>query len=362
MHQVFSDIWKVYPKKMLKNRTWHWWWWLHFFDNPENPEFPRQLMILWGTRNCRKVRVDDFYWEPKIPMETGENRASFESMVASWYYDGSKMHDPFILDRGKTETMWDDRSGRIRMESDEGLYSFRGSPADFRLDVDSEKVGVELSMQWWNDMMAELVPTGRSYMRNMGYSMLKYRGLLSSGRIRVGESEIPVKGRSYFQKVRISSITPCWYWGTVQWDNGAYLQYTLHHIGPPMLRRSISHESLMDWGEKMVSKTLNFYDPEEGKEHVMKDVRVTKRYENDLPIFSVNAFSDEAELSIEMATYARCCWDISQPLMGPIWHGIFYNEYPARVTRFEFKSGSRRVGSDDFGKCYCNCEHTWGTV
>jgi len=362
MHKVFSDIWKIYPENMFRSRTWHWWWWLYFFENPDNLERPKQLMVLWGTRNCRKVRVNDYYWEPRIPMEIKEDRTAFESMVASWYYDGNKMHDPFVLDHGKTETEWDEHSGRIRMESDEGVYSFGGSPTDFWLNINNDKIGIELSMKRWNDMMGKLMPTGKSFIGNMGYSMLKYRALLASGKIRVGEIETPVKGRSYFQKVRIASITPCWYWATVQWDNGAYLQYFLPHIGLSMLRRSISHESLMDWGEKMVSKTLNFYDPEERKEYFMKDIRVTKRYENELPIFSVKALSDEGELRIEMAAYARCCWNISQPLIGPIWHGIFYNEYPARVTDFEFKSGTRRVSNDDFGKSYCNCEHTWGTV
>ena len=362
MSESFNDIWRIYPKGMLRNRSWQWWWWLHFFENPDNPEFPRQLMILWGTRNCKKVRVNEYYWEPIIPVEVGENRAVFESMVASWYYDGQKMHDPFVIDHGKTETTWDDHSGRIRMEGEEGVYSFGGSPADFKLDVDGEKVGIELSMQRWRDSMAELVPTGRNFIGNMGYSMLKYRALSSSGNIKLGNVETPVKGRSYFQGVRISSITPCWYWATVQWDNGAYLQYFLPHIGLPMFRRSLSHKSWMDWGEKMVSRTLNFYDPEEGREYFMKDIRITKRYENDLPIFTVNAFSDEAELTIEMATYSRCCWNISQPLVGPIWHGIFYNEYPARVTDFEFKNGTRRVSNDDLGRSYCNCEHTWGAV
>jgi len=362
MHKDFSDIWKVYLENMLKNRTWHWWWWIHFFENPDNPEFPKQLMVLWVTKNIRKVRVNDSYWVLHKPMEIKENRAAFESIFASWYFDGNKMHDPLVLDHGMTETGWDDNSGRIRMEGDDGVYSFGGSPSDFRLDLNSEKVGVELSMQRWNGVMAELVPTGKNFIGNMGYSMLKYRGLLSSGKIRVGEIETSVKGRSYFQKVRISSITPCWYWGTVQWDNGAYLQYFLPHLGIPMLRRSISHESLMDWGEKMISKTLNFYDPTEGKEYSMKDVRIAKRYENDLPIFSVDASSDGCELSIEIATYARCCWNISQPLIGPTWQGIFYNEYPARVTDFKFKSGNRRLSNDDFGKSYCNCEHTWGTM
>ena len=361
MHKVFNDIWAVYPENMVKNRTWHWWWWLYFFDNPNNPEFPKQLMILWGTRNCRKVRVNDFRWEPTIPIKVEGNRTTFESMVASWYYDGNKMHEPFFIDSGKTDTEHDAHSGRIRMEGDRGVYSYGGSNADFWLKIDTANVGIELSMQKWRDVMAELVPTGRNFFRNMGYSMLKYRALSSSGKIRVGENETPVRGRSYFQKVRISSITPSWYWGTVQWDNGAYLQYFLPHIGLPMLRRSISHGSKMDWGEKMVSRTLNFYDPEEGKEHLM-EVEITKRYENDLPVFNVQASSDQSELSIEMATYARCCWNIAQPLLGPLWHGIFYNEYPARVTNFEFKTGTRLVRNDDFGKSYCNCEHTWGTV
>jgi hypothetical protein len=362
MHKAFDDIWKIYPEKMLKNRTWHWWWWIHFFENPDKPEFPRQLMILWGTRNCRRVRVNDLCWEPIIPMEIEAKRAAFESIVASWYYDGKKMHDPFVLDHGKTESEWDDHFGRIRMEGDKGSYSYGGRSADFWMAIETEHVGIELSMKRWKDVMAELVPTGRNFIGNMGYSMLKYRALSSCGKIRVGANETLVEGRSYFQKVRISSITPCWYWGTVQWDNGAYLQYFLPHIGIPMLRHSISHESAMDWGEKMVSKTLNFYDPEEGKEHFLEDIKITKRYENDLPIFSVNASSDQSELKIEMAAYARCCWNISQPLIGPIWHGIFYNEYPARVTNFEFKSSNRSLKNYDFGRSYCNCEHTWGTV
>lgn len=362
MHKVFDDIWRIYPENMVKNRTWHWWWWIHFFENPDAPEFPKQLMILWGTRNCRKVRVNDYCWEPTIPVEINGRHAAFESMVASWYYDGKRMHEPLLLDHGKTETERDDHSGRIRMEGRRGVYSYGGSNADFWLKIDTDNVGIELSMDRWKDAMAELVPTGKDFVGNMGYSMLKYRGLSSSGRIRVSDIETPVKGRSYFQKVRISSITPCWYWGTVQWDNGAYLQYFLPHIGIPMLRHSISHESTMDWGERMISKTLNFYDPEDEKEYSMEDVKMTKRYEDGLPIFNVSASSGQSELSIEMATYARCCWKISQPLIGPIWSWIFYNEYPATIKNFKFKSSNRSASNHDFGKSYCNCEHTWGLV
>jgi hypothetical protein len=362
MHQVFSDIWKAYPKNMLANRTWHWWWWIHFFENPEHPEYPRQLMVLWVTRNCGKLRVNDSYdWQPKTLIETSENHSAFDSIVASWYYDGSKMHEPFILDHGQTETSWENDFGQLRMQSKNGVYSFSGTSADFQLTMRREDVGIDLSMQRWKEALAELLPTQKKFVGNVGYSMLKYRALLSSGKIRIGTSETAVKGRCYFQKVRMS-ITPCWYWATVQWDNGAYMQYFMPHVGVPMLRRSTSHESLMDWGEKMISKTLRFYDPEMNKEYSMKITEMTKRYEDDLPIFKVKARSNEAELSIEMATYARCCWKLSQPLIGPLWHGIFYNEYPARVTSFEFESGTRTISNDDFGRSYCNCEHTWGII
>ncbi|HMK83580.1 MAG TPA: hypothetical protein VK503_07665 [Candidatus Bathyarchaeia archaeon] len=362
MHQVFSDIWKAYPDNMLANRTWHWWWWIHFFENPDRPEFPRQLMVLWVTRNCKKLRVNDSYdWQPETPMEINGNHASFDSIVASWYYDGTKMHEPFILDHGRTETWWEDHDGRISMESDKGNYSFAGNSGEFQLNMRNETVAVELSSAQWKKALTELLPTGKQFIGNIGYSMLKYRALLSSGKIRIGETETTLKGRCYFQKVRMA-ITPCWYWAIVQWDNGAYLQYFLPHFGTPMLRRSASHDSLMDWGELIVSKSLRFYDPEAGKEYLMKQVRLTKSYENDLPTFHVNASCEEGELAIRIATYARCCWKLSQPLIGSLWHGIFYNEYPARVTDFQFKGGTRTISNDDLGKSYCNCEHTWGSV
>jgi len=112
----------------------------------------------------------------------------------------------------------------------------------------------------------------------------------------------------------------------------------------------------------MISRTLNFYDPEGEKDYYFEDVKLTKHYENGLPIFNVTASSQEAELSIEMAAYARCVWKISQPLIGPIWSWIFYNEYPATVTSFQFKNESRTANNHDFGESYCNCEHTWGLV
>jgi hypothetical protein len=363
MNKTFEDLWKLYPDNALRGRTWHWWWWLFFFENPDQPDYPRQLMILWGTRNCKNVRTNDFYWKPKIIPEVRDGHARFEAMVASWYYDGEKMHEPFILESGPTESTWDGEHGSILMQNEHGTYSFEGKDADFRLKAENPTLSVDLRMTRWTDEMAKLIPTGNTYLFNIGYSMLKYRGLKVAGTVPVGSSQVSVEGRAYFQKVRISSITPSWYWAIMQSDKGAYMQYFVPHIGSTLLRQRYSHNSSLGWGEKKVSRTMSFYDPLEKKEHKLKVVYVKTRYENDQPIFNVEARSPTAKLTAEMATYGgRCCWNIAQPVMRLFWWGVFYNEYPARLLKFRFTEGDRVVDRDDLGRWFCNCEHTWGTV
>jgi hypothetical protein len=147
-------------------------------------------------------------------VEINGKHTAFESMVASWYYDGKIMHEPLLLDDGKTETERDDDSGRIRMEGRQGVYSYGGSDADFWLKIETDNVGIDLSMERWKEAMAELVPTGRNFVRNLGYSMLKYRGLSSSGTVRVGNNQTSVDypmlvlGHSAMGQRSISTILP----------------------------------------------------------------------------------------------------------------------------------------------------------
>ena len=119
MESKFENIWKIFKKNAIKGRTWHWWWWLFFFKNPKRDEFPKQFMILWATRNSKKVRVNDFLWIPKIEQQVSENNTRFDGMVAAWYFDGKKMYDSLILERGLTETKWDKEYGSIVMKNED---------------------------------------------------------------------------------------------------------------------------------------------------------------------------------------------------------------------------------------------------
>lgn len=362
MSNTFEDIWKIDLKNALKGRTWHWWWWLCIFKNPERPKYPRQFMILWATRNYKKNRINDFLWKPKIKTEIHDDHTRFEGMVTSWYYDGEKMHDPLIIDVGPAESKWDKEHGSVHMKNDKGIYSFDGKELDFRVKVDNPDVSADLHMTKWTDHLAKRTFSEKIYPLNQSYTIFKYRGLKVTGKIRVGSKEHIMDGKAYFQKVKISSITPNWYWAMAQSEKGAYLQYFNTFLGIPSLRQSLSHYSSLNWGAKTLSRSLDFYDPVEDIEHAIKIKKIEKRYVNDLPIFTIVAEEPPLKVSTEIETYARCCWHISQPAIWPLWLGLYYNEYPARLTKLKFTNGKRTAYKDDFGDWFCNAEHTWGVI
>ncbi len=134
------------------------------------------------------------------------------------------------------------------------------------------------------------------------------------------------------------------------------------HIGPPALRRSEKHRSNLDWGEKMLSKGWQFIEGETSRLHKFKKIRISKRYENDLPIFLLQGEDGGQKLKMEMKSYARAYWKVVQPLIGPLTTLLYYNEYPVNLTEFEYRDGSERWTLSDLGRVVGNCEHAWGII
>ena len=112
----------------------------------------------------------------------------------------------------------------------------------------------------------------------------------------------------------------------------------------------------------MLSKGWQFIDGTDGKLYRLKNVKMSKRYENDLPIFTLKGESGSQKLKMEMASYARAYWKIVQPLLGPISTILYYNEYPVNMTEFDYSEGSRHWSLSDIGRVVGNCEHAWGIV
>jgi hypothetical protein len=345
----------------LKSRTWWWWWFIFFFKNPARPDRTKQMVILWGTRNCKKLVINDIPWKNDGAFLRKGNSIDTRGMAAGWYYDGEVMHDPLFVDGGNLETRWTDDGGTLSVKSD-STYALDATARPYRILVDRPDARVDLTLDKLTTHLDPIIPTGKDYLGHLGYKMHKIRGNRVTGTVSVAGKKEEVDGTAYFQKVRINSPTSPWYWGVFQSENGSYIDYFMPHIGPPMLRRTESHASGFDWGERMLSKGFQFIDGGDGKLHKLKGIKMSKRYEDDLPIFLLQGEKGDQKLKMEMAAYARAYWKIVQPFLGPITTILYDNAYPVNDTRFEYEEGPRKWSLSDLGEVVGNCEHAWGFV
>ena len=356
---TWAEVFDVDPAHALPNRTWWWWWFLFFFRNENDPRRTKQMVLLWGTRNCRSLVINDHAWRPEREILRTATSVDCDGMAAGWYYDGATMHDPLFVDDGPLH-MDRHEAGHLSLEN-ENAYAFdAGTPQV--VSVRRPGADIRLEVSPWTDYLSQVVPTGKTYLYHLGYRMHKVRGARVRGSVEVMGHREEVEGTAYFQKVRINSPTSPWYWGVFHTRNGSYLDYFLPHLGPPSLRRTASHRSPFDWGELPLSRSFQFYEADTGEMHKIRGVRMTKRYVEELPLFRLVGEANGKSIDLETTAYARAYWEIRQPFLGPITNVLYYNEYPANVTAFEFRDHGRRVSLEDLGPIVGNCEHAWGLV
>jgi len=358
---TWEDVFDADPTHQLPHRTWWWWWFIFFFRNPANPARTKQMVILWGTRNCRRLIINGHRWDHREDDLVRTGRAiDCSGMTAAWWYDGATMHDPLFVDDGHLHAEWGG-GGRLVLENG-NRYAFDATTTPQRVAVRRPGLGIDLEVRPWTEYLSQIVPTGKRYLSHLGYQMHKIRGVRISGSIdHRGKSEA-LEGTAYFQKVRINSPTSPWYWGVFHAPDGSYIDYFMPHLGPPALRRTARHDSPWDWGEWHLSNSFQFYEAATRTLHRIKGVHIEKRYEDDLPVFRLRGAGDGKAIDLEATCYARATWIIRQPVLGPIANVLHYNEYPANLTRFHFRDGGRRVGLEDLGPVVGNCEHSWGLV
>jgi hypothetical protein len=358
---TWAEVFDADPTHVLPTRTWWWWWFLFFFRNPENPARTKQMVLLWGTRNCRRLVINGHAWEHRQDdLVRTDRTVDCGGVTAGWWYDGTAMHDPLFVDDGLLHTEWGD-GGRLVLANG-NRYEFDAAKTPQRVGVHRPGLDIALEIRPWTEYLSQIVPTGKRYLAQLGYQMHKIRGAKVRGTIGLGGRTEDLDGTAYFQKVRINSPTSPWYWGVFHAQDGSYIDYFMPHLGPPALRRTARHDSPWDWGEWHLSNNFQFYEAATGELHKIKDVDIAKTYVDDLPVFRIQGEMAGKRVVIELTTYARATWVIRQPIWGPIANVLHYNEYPANVTRFDFADGRRRVTLDDLGPVVGNCEHSWGLV
>ena len=222
--------------------SWWWWFWIFSFDNPKNPDKPRQLMILWSTKNCKKISCNDLL----IEIKEARKGKTLDGAVAAWYFDGEKMHHNFLLEKCD-----------IKVEKNR-LFTEGKVATEFRINGDTNliRIGDDIEFVAEASGKHEFVRPnyhGNSYFGSKGYGITKVNWLELKGSV----DGKPIKGTAYFQRVFVNAPAIPWYWGSFHFENGAVLTYTNQRI----LRKAIK-------------KHIAFFD---GKElHELNDVTVKR--------------------------------------------------------------------------------------
>jgi hypothetical protein len=389
-------MWELDTSQMVRNFTWWWWWWIVFLDPPAKDLNPRQLMILWSTKNCDRIWVNDHHWRRKERIAETDDGYRFHGMTAAWYYDGEHMHDPLVLEDNQFRVLRKgpkrEAEGQLLPRSSHDL-SLSGKRDSYRLNIVNDEVDFRFKFTPLNEFMTTHRYHANKYTGKWGYNIHKIYGMKADARLGVtGEGDPsgrpgyhPIRpgagkgktekaeGTAYFQKLMVNAPAVPWMWGIFHMDDGSFLDYMVPHIGMPMFRRSPGARSPLDRGAARLSQKMVFYDAQRDETHQLTRIKIRRTYhkgpghgnkEEPLPTFHVTASDPSGkELSLELRSYSRAYWRFQQPWLGFIPTVFYYNEYPVHMTGFRYKDGTGHlISRDRWKKVHGNCEYSWGLL
>ena len=307
--------------------AWWWWFWLFFFNNPKNPEKPRQLMILWSTKNEKEIDCNNL----KLKLNHSGDRSNLDGVVAAWYFDGEKMHHNFILEQCNIKV------------SDKEISSCSSMPTSFSIRKSKniikigEKIEFIAKASNKHDFIKPTFSCNR-YVRNKGYSLLRLNRLNLNGKI---EGK-PIYGSAYFQRIFVNAPLPSWYWGIFHFENGGALTYFNPHL----------------FG-KSIKKEIKFFDGNEV--HDFKDMNVKKSTAkmSDFKLFGEN---ENEKIEFIVKPYSHSSWTFNKKSFGMFLTKLVYNEYPASISDLKLinKKTGKTINIEKLGKSIGNAEHTTG--
>lgn len=361
-HKPYENMWVLKTDNMIPNLTWWWWWWIFFIKDKEHPGRTKQLMILWSTKYTDDIMVMDKKWSvKKLPvMEDGVLK--FNGMTAAWWFDGKKMFDPILLEEMDFEVKHDGEAGELKPLLPDADYRFFGSPEKYTVNIKDKSNDFHMEMTPWNDYLQKHRFSEREYTKKFSYNIMKIFGMKLAGSIK-GEK---IEGSAYLQRVTVNAPAPTWYWGLVHFEDGSYIDYFNPFVGPQTLRTKEKIKSRLDWGDVRLNRSIHFYHRQSDTEYTFntKSVKINHKVENNLPVFDILGRDKEKEYHLRLKAYARAFWRFQQPKRWGMKNILYYNEFPATVEEFSFRTldGSVKVKKEDLGFAASNFEHTWGKL
>ena len=358
----YENMWVLKTDNMIKNLSWWWWWWLFFIKDPDNPKRTKQLMILWSTKYTDNIKVMDMEWAVKqLPTWDGDV-LKFNGMTCAWWFDGRKMHDPLVLKKMDFEVRHEGDSGELKPLLDGTDYRFFGGPEKYTVNIKDKENDFHFEMTPWNDYLQKHRFNENEYTKKFSYNIMKVFGMRMKGSVK-GED---IEGSAYLQRVTVNAPAAPWYWGLVHFEDGSYIDYYNPHVGPQIFRTKEKARSKLDWGDFKLSRSIHFYHRPSDTEFKFgsRATRIRHRVVNNLPIFDITGKDKEKEFHLTLKAYSRAYWRFQQPRNWGMRSILYYNEYPAEVVEFSFRTldGSLKVRKEDLGWTASNFEHTWGKL
>lgn len=388
----FSTMWGLGWRPPLWHLTWDWWWWLVMLDDEEGRPAGQQLMVLWSTKDNDRVEVNGQPWQPKGRPAADEHGAFLiDGMVCAWWFDGQRMHEPYIkrtcnmIAMPDTHPRWPGTGGLgegggavvplLEEDLSMGLRSDKSSFwLNLRGDPEAVKGGAPASMALtltpWNPAMSVARPSTATYAAGMGYDILRVHGTRVTGT--VGDRD--VQGTAYFQKVCVQAPSPPWYWGVLHFEDGSYIDWFLPHLAPTLAARDARPWKKRDIRHIALSQGGLFHDAKHQRTERFGKVEVVKvaspMSEGDhghspdapLPRFTVHLLNGRTSIKLEVQAVERAHWHFDQPTRGGLWSHLTYNEYPLELKRLEIVDEFGVRTRKDYGWVRGNAEHAWGML
>jgi hypothetical protein len=361
-HKPYENMWVLKTDDMIPGLTWWWWWWIFFIKDPSTPGRTKQFMILWSTKYTDDIMVMDRKWKVKQLPKWDDGILKFNGMTAAWWFDGKKMYDPLVLEDSDFEVTHNGDDGKLKPMLDGADYRFFGSPDKYTVNVKDSKNDFHFEMRPWNDYLQKHRFSETQLTKKFSTNIMKIYGMRLNGSI-AGEE---IEGSAYLQRVTVNAPAVPWYWGLVHCGDGSFLDYFDTFVGPQMFRSKEKATSVLDWGDIRLKKSIHFYHKPTDTEYRFstKAVKVKHKVVNNLPVFDVTGRNKEKEFRLRLKAYSRAHWRFQQPKRWGMKSIFYYNEYPAIVEEFSFKTldGSLKVRKDDLGETASNFEHSWGKL
>lgn len=313
--------------------AWLWWFWLFFIDDPKTTEKPRQLMILWSTKNEQQIKCNDKNIKLDVDQSDLKKKRDkkIDGAVAAWYFDGKQMHHNYLLEscdleisNNQLKTDLENRT-LYRIEDKKNIVEINDK---FRFE--SEPV--------YNKGKTKPFHFEENIIGNKGFSMTRANRFNLKGRI----DQEKIEGSAYFQRILVNAPAPSWYWGIFHFENGGILTY----YNPYFSKFSII-------------ENIRLFDGETW--HRFSNLEINHVSDN-YPLFEVKGENAREKIEFTVNSYTKSNWKFDKKVLNLVPNQLNYREYPAKIKKFKHKDKKtgKILTKEDMGSSIGNAEHTTG--